>query len=139
MPARTAERVEHVQLRRAVKNRAFSLHYQPLIDADSGQVTAVEALLRCSDPFFANYPIEKLLEMAAETGRLRRLGLWVLAEASRKTRQWQLEGWRGLGLVVNFCRIELVDAKFAQRVAAAAGAGPTCRHRSWRSTFPSRS
>jgi EAL domain-containing protein (putative c-di-GMP-specific phosphodiesterase class I) len=109
--------LEHVQLRRAMKDRAFLLHYQPQVDARTGKVLAVEALLRCSDPFFAGYPIERVLAIAAETGRLRRLGLWVCAEAIRQTRQWQLQGWRDLGLIVNFCRIDLTEPRFAQRVS----------------------
>ena len=108
--------LEQVQLRRAVKDRAFTLHYQPQIDAATGKVSAVEALLRCSDPFFSGYPIEKVLALAAETGRMRRLGLWVLAESVRQVRKWQLLGWPELRLTVNFCRIEFTDSRFAPRV-----------------------
>jgi diguanylate cyclase (GGDEF)-like protein/PAS domain S-box-containing protein len=108
--------LEHVQLRRAVKDRAFTLHYQPQIDAATGKVSAVEALLRCSDPFFSGYPIEKVLALAVETGRMRRLGLWVLAESVRQVRKWQLLGWPELRLAVNFCHIEFTDSRFAQRM-----------------------
>ena len=108
--------LEHVQLRRAVKDRAFTLHYQPQIEATTGKVSAVEALLRCSDPFFSGYPIEKLLALAVETGRMRRLGLWMLSESVKQARKWQQLGWPGLRLIVNFCRIEFTDSRFAQRV-----------------------
>jgi diguanylate cyclase (GGDEF)-like protein/PAS domain S-box-containing protein len=108
--------LEHVQLRRAIKDRAFTLHYQPQVDATTGKVSAVEALLRCSDPFFSGYPIEKVLALAVETGRMRRLGLWVLAESVRQVRKWQLLGWPELRLAVNFCRIEFTDPRFAQRM-----------------------
>ena len=110
--------LEHVQLRRAMRERAFTLHYHPMVDAASGKVLAVEALLRCTDPFFAGYPIERVLAIAAETGRMRRLGLWACAQAIKQVRQWQLAGWPGLGLTLNFCRIELVEHRFALRVAA---------------------
>ncbi len=108
--------LEHVQLRRAMKERAFTLHYHPMVDATSGRTLAVEALLRCTDPFFAGYPIERVLTIAAETGRMRRLGLWACAHAIRQVRQWQLAGWPELGLSLNFCRTELVEPRFAQRV-----------------------
>jgi predicted signal transduction protein with EAL and GGDEF domain len=108
--------LEHVQLRRAVKDRAFTLHYQPQVEAMTGKVLAVEALLRCSDPFFSGYPIEKLLALAVETGRMRRLGLWALSESVKQVRQWQRLGWPDLRLTVNFCRIEFTDSRFAQRV-----------------------
>ncbi|HEY0659876.1 MAG TPA: EAL domain-containing protein [Lysobacter sp.] len=109
--------LEHVQLRRAMKDRAFSLYYQPQIDATTGEVLAVEALLRCTDPFFANYPIERVLTIATETGHMRRLGLWMCAEAMRQMRRWQLKGRRDLILTLNFCRVELTDTRFAQRMS----------------------
>ena len=108
--------LEHVRLQRAIKRRAFSLHYLPQV-AGNGKVLAVEALLRCSDPFFAGYPAERLLAIATETGRMRRLGLWACAQAIRQTRQWQHDGWSDLGLTLNFCQIELSESRFAQRVA----------------------
>lgn len=108
--------LEYVQLRRAVKERAFTLHYQPQVDAQTGKVLAVEALLRCSDPFFSGYPVERLLALATETGRMRRLGLWVLAESVKQVRKWQLLGRPELKLTVNACRVEFTDPRFAQRV-----------------------
>jgi diguanylate cyclase (GGDEF)-like protein/PAS domain S-box-containing protein len=108
--------LEHAQLHRALKDRAFTLHYQPQVDAQTGRVLAVEALLRCSDPFFSGYPIDRLLALAVEIGRMRRLGLWVLAESARQVRKWQLLGWPELRLTVNFCRIEFTDSRFARRV-----------------------
>ena len=107
--------LEQAQMRRAVKDREFSISYQPQVDAD-GQVVAVEALLRCSNPFFAGYGTDRLVGLALATGRLRRLGSWALAEASRQTRQWQLEGSPDLHLSMNFCRVELAGPRFAQRV-----------------------
>lgn len=109
---------EYAQLRNAIRQRAFSLHYQPRIDATTGNATAIEALLRCSDPFFANYAISDVITLATETGRMRRLGLWGFVEALRQVRQWQQEGWPDLKLSVNFGRIEYTDPRFAERVAA---------------------
>lgn len=109
--------LEHVQLRRAIKARAFSLHYHPQIDAASGKVRSVEALLRCSHPFFAGYPAERLLAIAVETGRMRRLGLWACSRAIEQMRKWQLLGWHDLSLTLNFSRVELSDPRFARRVA----------------------
>ena len=107
---------EHAQLRRAVKERAFTLHYQPQVDSRTGAVIAVEALMRCTHPFFSGYPIEKLLALAEETGRIRRLGLWALSESVKQVRKWQRLGWPELCLTVNVCHIEFTDSRFAQRV-----------------------
>lgn len=105
--------LERVQLRRAVRQRAFSLHYQPQVDR-AGAVIGVEALLRCTSEYFARYSVHDIVELAVETGRLRRLGLWGLAEASRQVRKWQLEGRPGLCLIMNFCGVELNEPEFAE-------------------------
>lgn len=108
--------LEYTQLRRAIKDRAFALEYQPRIDAATGAPTAVEALLRCTDPFFAGYEISDIIALATETGRMRRLGLWAFFEAVRQIRQWQQEGRPELKLSVNFCRIEFIEPRFADRL-----------------------
>ncbi|MDQ3288441.1 MAG: EAL domain-containing protein [Pseudomonadota bacterium] len=106
---------EQSQLRRAVKDRAFHLEYLPQVDAD-GRVLAMEALLRCSSDFFAGYGADRLVGLAAETGRLRRLGLWAASEGFRQIRKWQGEGWRDLHLIMNFSDAELTDPRFLNRL-----------------------
>jgi diguanylate cyclase (GGDEF)-like protein/PAS domain S-box-containing protein len=108
--------LEYAQLRRAIKDRAFSLHYQPRIDAATGEPIAVEALLRCSDPFFSGYSIADVIALATETGRMRRLGLWAFAEAVRQVRRWQQERRPDLKLSVNFSRVEFTESRFADRL-----------------------
>lgn len=109
--------LHQAQMRQAVKERSFCLHYQARIDARSGAPVAVEALLRCTDPSFAGTSTDDLLALAAETGRMRRLGLWVLAEAMQQVRLWQHQHHPGLVLTVNSCRSEFTEPRYARRVA----------------------
>jgi diguanylate cyclase (GGDEF)-like protein/PAS domain S-box-containing protein len=111
---RRSQDLAHV--RRAIKDRSFHLHYQPLVDAITGAPIAVEALLRCAHPYFAGYPTEEIISLATETGRMRRLGLWALSDAMQQIRLWQQEGHPELALSVNFGRIEFTEPRFAQRV-----------------------
>ena len=106
--------LEQAQLKRAVKNREFTLRYLPQVDA-AGKVVAVEALLRCSSPFFVGYPAESVVTLAAETGRLRRLGLWAATESARQMRRWHLEG-HDLHLILNFTPAEFTAPQFVQRL-----------------------
>ena len=108
--------LEYTQLRRAIKDRAFSVYYQPRIDAATGQPIAVEALLRCSDPFFSDYAIADVITLATETGRMRRLGLWAFSEAVRQVRRWQQQRHPDLKLSINFSRIEFTEPRFADRL-----------------------
>jgi EAL domain-containing protein (putative c-di-GMP-specific phosphodiesterase class I) len=109
--------LEYAQLRSAIKHRAFYMRYQPRIDAATGKPVAIEALLRCSDPFFKDYAITDVIALATETGRMRRLGLWAFIEALRHVRLWQQQGWPELRLSNNFSRVEYTDWRFAERVS----------------------
>lgn len=99
----------------------FSLRYQPVMDAEGG-VIGVEALLRCSDPFFAGYPIERVVALAAETGQLHEIGQRSLARACMQTARWQREGCPHLHLTMNFCRVEIAHIGLAERIARTADA-----------------
>ena len=109
---------EYAQVRSAIKDRAFSVHYQPRIDTATGKPIAMEALLRCDDPFFSGYDISDVIALATETGRMRRLGLWAFVDALHHVRAWQQDGWPDLKLSVNFGRNEYTDSRFAERVSA---------------------
>jgi diguanylate cyclase (GGDEF)-like protein/PAS domain S-box-containing protein len=119
MDAKAHQRTQdYAQLRRALKDRAFHLCYQPRIDAATGEPVAVEALLRCSDPYFADYAIADIIALATDTGRMRRLGLWAFSEAVRQVRRWQHERGVDLKLNINFSRVEFSDSRFADRLLA---------------------
>lgn len=104
-------------VRRAVTNHDFSIVYQPKISVTTGEVAAVEALLRCNDETLSQTPIEEVIKLAIEIGSMEQLGLWVMAAACAQTREWQQSGFEGLGLCVNLCAAEMVDPAFPARVA----------------------
>ncbi|MEP7183236.1 MAG: EAL domain-containing protein [Betaproteobacteria bacterium] len=68
-------------LRRAVDEGEFVLHYQPLQDLGSGAIVAAEALLRWQHPERGLLSPEHFIGLAEETGLIDRLGEWVLREA----------------------------------------------------------
>ncbi|MBD8067870.1 bifunctional diguanylate cyclase/phosphodiesterase [Bacillus sp. PS06] len=78
------------QIEEAIINKEFTLHYQPRIDAKTGLIKSVEALLRWpkSSP-------DVFIPIAEETGQINSIGRWVTKEACRQLKDWQD---RGLGL-----------------------------------------
>jgi diguanylate cyclase (GGDEF)-like protein len=77
-----------VDLRRAVEDRQFLLHYQPVIDAAMGEVCAFEALLRWNHPTRGMIPPGDFIAVSEETGLIIPIGEWVIVEACRQAARW---------------------------------------------------
>jgi diguanylate cyclase (GGDEF)-like protein/PAS domain S-box-containing protein len=78
-------------LRTAVDGRQLAVHYHPVVDLDGGSVTGLEALIRWSHPQRGLLLPADFLPMAEWTGMVVELGWWVLREACRQLREWQLD------------------------------------------------
>ncbi len=76
------------QLRIALKNHEFQLHYQPQIDAANGQIIGVEALIRWQHPEQGMIPPGKFIPVAERSGLIIPIGEWVLNEACRQAVLW---------------------------------------------------
>src|SRR3954463_14769859 len=76
------------QVRRAIENNEFELHYQPQID-NTGHLVGVEALVRWNHPKLGMVSPLKFIPLAEDTGLIVPLGLWVLKESCRQNKAWQ--------------------------------------------------
>ncbi|UJP04290.1 MAG: EAL domain-containing protein [Nitrosomonas sp.] len=93
--------VMETRLRHALTAGEFVLHYQPLIDAQSGRVVGVEALVRWQPPGEAIVPPGRFIPIAEETGLIVPLGEWVLRTACAQGRAWIDAGFAPLVMAVN--------------------------------------
>ena len=102
-------------LRRALEQREFELHYQPLYDLRDRSITGFEALLRWNTPDGQTVAPGQFIAAAEESGLIVPIGEWVLREALKQSRMWQAPG-RRLAVSVNVSANQLSRATFVENL-----------------------
>ncbi|MCJ2016929.1 EAL domain-containing protein [Methylobacterium sp. E-065] len=110
-----ARRSLEADLRRAIAVQEFELHYQPLVDARSGRITAAEALVRWRHPERGLVSPADFIPLAEETGLIGPLGQWVLRTACAQAVRWPSH----IRVAVNLSPVQFRDLRLAETVKAA--------------------
>ena len=95
-------------IRQAIKDEAFTLNYQPQINAE-GQLVGVEALIRWQNAEGGFVPPDRFIPVAEEIGLIVPIGDWVLFEACR-----QFVKWQELGMTVPHISVNVSAKQFQQ-------------------------
>jgi diguanylate cyclase (GGDEF)-like protein/PAS domain S-box-containing protein len=112
--------LEH-ELRLGLQRGEFTLHYQPEVDLENGEIVGVEALVRWISPRRGLVPPDRFIRVAEATGLILGLGEFVLREACTQTAQWRREGLLPEQFVtwVNLSGRQLVGGGISRTVRAA--------------------
>jgi diguanylate cyclase (GGDEF)-like protein len=114
MDARAQERrALEIDLRQALAKQQFELHYQPQVDVDTGDVVALEALVRWRHPVRGLVAPSEFIPLAEETGMIIGLGEWVLRQACAEARSWR----DTVRVAVNVSAVQFRNHDLAQLVA----------------------
>jgi diguanylate cyclase (GGDEF)-like protein/PAS domain S-box-containing protein len=99
-------RIIENNLRRALKEGEFLLHYQPQIHLASGLMVGAEVLIRWRDPDHGMLCPDQFVPIAEECGLIVPMGRWVLREACRQVQAWLDAGLQAVPVAVNISAAE---------------------------------
>jgi diguanylate cyclase (GGDEF)-like protein/PAS domain S-box-containing protein len=94
-------------LRKAIEREEFRIVYQPKIEAENGQVTALEALIRWEHPELGLLSPADFISLAEETGLIMPIGEWVIRKTCQQNREWQDLGLPKVRVAVNLSGFQL--------------------------------
>lgn len=100
-------------LRRALADGEFEVHYQPIIDVKTLSTVAMEALVRWRDPSVGLIPPNKFIPLAEDSGVIEPLGEWVMQRACADAARWPDD----IKVAVNLSPLQFQCPDFARRVS----------------------
>lgn len=108
-------------LRTALTERQFRIHYQPVVRLDTRSIVSFEALLRWQHPTQGLISPYRFIEAAEDTGILVSIGQWLLQQACRQLREWEIANSQHptAKITVNVSGRQFADARLASDIQEA--------------------
>lgn len=120
-PDMNTEALEHLvlvnDLYKALDRGEFLLYYQPQVSLQTGQIIAMEALIRWKHPERGLVSPSQFIPIAEETGQISAMGEWVLQTACAQNRAWQIAGLPPIRIAVNLSARQFQQQNLARLIA----------------------
>lgn len=117
---RVAEKRQlEVELRTAIEQQQFALHYQPRIDLGSGCMVGAEALIRWYHPTEGLTSPLRFIPLAEETGLIVDLGAWAINEVCRQQAAWLAAGLPVIPVAVNLSSVQFAKSDLLETIQTA--------------------
>ena len=114
--ATSTPKIDYVLMRHelmlALQEQQFRLVYQPVIDAHSGQLISVEALIRWQHPQRGFISPADFIPFAEKTGQIVAIGQWVLQQACQDIVEWNKKNSASLSVAVNLSPLQFKRTGF---------------------------
>jgi diguanylate cyclase (GGDEF)-like protein len=128
MDAQMAEKLElERELTEAIAGGQLVLHYQPIMNSQTGEVASVEALVRWQHPARGLLYPGAFIALAEESGQIQALGTWTLERACQQLALWKSMGRNPGSVAVNLSASHFRDQRLPEQLRAfikAYGVGP---------------
>lgn len=123
----TERHIIETDLRQALANQEFVIHYQPKVNLRTGVITGVEALIRWRHPHRGLMLPQQFVSIAEECGLILPIGRWVLHEACKQAKSWSDAGLESISMAVNVSALEFRSQNFLpgiRRILSDTGLNP---------------
>jgi len=110
---------EELDLRSALQRGEFCLYFQPKVDAATGVIKGMEALIRWNHPSRGMVSPIEFIPLLEESGMIVEAGDWVLRESCRLNKMWQDQGLEPLRVSVNVSSVQFKQGDFIERLQRA--------------------
>lgn len=100
----------------ALQQNEFLLQYQPFVDAQNGEISGAEALVRWAHPSLGRIPPDEFIPLAEANGIIIPLGEWVLRTACSQLKQWHKLGFRNIKVAVNLSAKQFHQQNFINSI-----------------------
>ncbi len=108
-------RTLELDLHNAVANDEFEAHYQPVVDLSSGDICAIEALIRWRHPVRGVIAPDRFIPVAEDGGLITAIGRWVLRRACKDAATWPAH----IRVAVNLSPVQFRSSDLLEIIAAA--------------------
>jgi diguanylate cyclase (GGDEF)-like protein/PAS domain S-box-containing protein len=109
------ERIQlEMDLRKALHERQFAVHFQPMVDAASRTIHGAEALVRWAHPVRGMVPPSEFLPVAEDIGLIGELGSFVLRRACTQCALWRDSGYPDMTVSVNISGRQIIAPNFLE-------------------------
>jgi diguanylate cyclase (GGDEF)-like protein/PAS domain S-box-containing protein len=102
-------------LRKAITNNEFELHFQPVINLNTLEIVSAEALIRWNHPIRGMVYPGDFIGYAQESGLITRIDDWVINEACKKASDWQQQGFN-IKVAINITALQFQNNMLVKNI-----------------------
>ncbi|WP_442852211.1 EAL domain-containing protein [Butyrivibrio sp. WCD3002] len=99
-------------LENAVPENDFVLHYQPLVNTETGKIFGAEVFPRLKTEASFEYSADELIPVAEDVGLMGKLGIWIVREALSQFTKWNEKYNTEFYMSINLSALQLLDSTF---------------------------